>query len=417
MNPQALWRAFSPMGEPPVTIVRASGCQVTADDGVDYLDAVAGLWYCNIGHGRREVAEALRDQILQLDHYPSFGDYQNDVAAELAERLAELSPFAAAKVLFQSGGSDGIESAVKLARQHWVLQGRPEKTLIVSREHGYHGVHGFGTALGGIPRNRAGWGPLDAGSLQVPWDSPDAFRAVIGEHGADRIAAFVAEPVIGSGGVLAPPDDYFPQVRALCDAHDILLVSDAVISGFGRLGNWFGMERWNVVPDIIVSAKGLTSGYVPLSAVIAGERVWRPYYEAGGSAFLHGNTYTGHAAACRAASLTIDIIERENLLERALAIESDLHAWLAATAPALPAVAEVRAGVGAMAAVELAPGLLEAEPDAPRRIARWIRRHHRVIVRPIPRALAIAPPLTITSGELRTAVEALLSGLDHAIPR
>lgn len=413
MGDDYLWRAFSDMRTPAddrSVIARAEGCWVWDTAGRRHLDAVGGLWYCNIGHGRSEMAAAVADQLRTLDTYPAFGDYANDVAVELAARLAELAPTPDVRVLLQSGGSDAVDTAVKLARQHWQLRGQTDRVHVVSRKGGYHGVHGLGTSVGGIAANRTAWGPLDAATGQVERDSVDDLARTFDALGPDRVAAFVCEPVIGSGGVHPPAPGYLEAAADLCQRRGILFVADAVIVGFGRLGTWFGVERWGLRPDLIVLAKGLTSGYLPLGAVLASERIWAPYLAGDtGPVFRHGNTYSGHATCCRAALTNLDIIEREGLLDRGLAIERELDAMLAPLRDH-PAVAEVRS-VGALAAVELDAELLARRTDLPLRLARSAREAG-VIVRPMATSLGIAPPLIVTTEELRLVPAALEHALD-----
>ena len=240
-----------------------------------------------------------------------------------------MAPVDGAAVIFTSGGSEAIDTAGKLVRRYWDVVGRPEKQLLVSREHGYHGMAAFGTSLAGIPLNKAGYGPLVEGIVTVGAHDLDAVEALFAARG-DEIGAFVAEPVIGAGGVIPPEDGYFAGLQQLCRQFDVLLVADEVITGFGRTGAWWGSERYRIEPDLVTFAKGVTSGYVPLGGVIAGARVRAPFWDepVPGAVFRHGYTYSGHAAACAAAMANLDILEREDLIGRVRILEPVLASAL-----------------------------------------------------------------------------------------
>ena len=282
------WHPFADMGavsRAELVIERGEGVHVYDTDGNRYLDATASLWYANIGHGREEIAEAVAAQMRTLEAYSTFGDFGNKPSNELCERLARLAPMEDARVFLGSGGGDAIDTAAKIARRHWFLRGQPERVHLISRTHGYHGTHGFGTSIGGIEANVTNWGPLVPATSAVQWDSLEALEAEILRVGPDRVAAFFCEPVIGAGGVLPPPDGYIQGVADLCAEHGVLLVIDSVICGFGRLGTWFGVERWeDVRPDLITFAKGVTSGYLPLGGVVVSRRGGRPVLRRAGRA-------------------------------------------------------------------------------------------------------------------------------------
>jgi len=266
------WHPFADMGavsQAELLIERGEGVHVFDAEGSRYLDATASLWYANLGHGRADITRAVADQMGRLAAYSTFGDFSNPPANALAARLAALAPMDDAKVFLASGGGDAIDTAAKIARRHWVLQGRPERVHIVSRTNGYHGTHAFGTSIGGIEANTANWGPLIPHTSAVAFDSLPALEQELLRVGPERVAAFVCEPVIGAGGVHLPPPGYIEGVADLCDEHGVLLVIDSVICAFGRLGTWFGIERWpQVRPDMITFAKGVTSGYLPLGGVV-----------------------------------------------------------------------------------------------------------------------------------------------------
>ena len=354
----SLWHGFADMGavtaDGPFIVTRGRGTRVYDDSGREYIDATAGLWFANIGHGRTEVADAVARQLSTLAHYSNFGDVASEITVELAERIAAIAPVPGSKVLFTSGGSDSVESAVKLARRYWVEQGAPDKTIVVGRSRAYHGMHVAGTSLAGIDANGEGYGELMSDTETVAWDDAKSLLGLIERIGAERIAAFIAEPILGAGGVYPPPESYLREVREICRDHDVLFIADEVVTGFGRIGarEWFASSRFGLDPDMMTTAKGLTSGYVPMGALVVAPRVAAPFF-AGGTWWRHGYTYGGHAAAAAAALVNLDIIEREGLLETASRLESDLAAAFAPLAE-LSQVGEVRTGLGAVTAVQLA---------------------------------------------------------------
>src|SRR5918998_1366996 len=244
----AFWHPFADMGavsREELIIDRGEGPWVYDEAGNRYLDGTASLWYANLGHGRAEIADAVAAQMKRIEAYHTFADLGNRPADEVCSRLAEHAPMANAKVFLTSGGGASIEVAANLARRHFVNAGQPERVHLISRTQGYHGTHGFGTSLGGIEPNVTNWGPLVPQTSVVPYDSLEAFEAKILEVGPDKVAAFFCEPVIGAGGVLLPPEGYIQGVADLCAEHGILLIVDSVICAFGRLGTWFGIERWS----------------------------------------------------------------------------------------------------------------------------------------------------------------------------
>lgn len=364
----ALWHGFANMGavekNGAFVVARGDGAYIWDYAGTRYLDATAGLWFTNVGHGRAEIAAAVADQIRRVAAYSTFGDYAIDTTVALAERLAAIAPVDGSKIFFTSGGSDSVDTAVKLARRYWREVGSPAKEIVVARQKAYHGMHVAGTALAGIPGNHDGYGELMPDVATIDWDSGKALLELIERVGADRIAAFFCEPIIGAGGIYLPPDGYLAEVRQICRDHDILFVADEVITGFGRIGGaWFASSRFDLEPDMMTTAKGLTSGYVPMGAVFVAPRVAEPFFDPAGEAWWrHGYTYMGHAAAAAASMANLDIIEREGLLDSAARLEAALHEKFAPLAEH-PAVAEVRSGLGAVTAVQLvdagaAPGLV-----------------------------------------------------------
>jgi len=417
MTPTRFWHPFSDMAavrDDLFTVARAEGVWLWDDRGERYLDATASLWYSNVGHGRPEIADAVREQLLTLDAYSTFGDYANEPSETLARRLADCSPLDDARVFLTSGGGDSIDTAAKIARKHFAALGQPERVVLLSRANGYHGTHGFGTSIGGIEANRAGYGPLVEQTALVAWDSIDALSETIERIGPERIAAFFAEPVIGAGGVLPPPDGYLEGVAALCREHGIMFVADAVICGFGRLGTWYGVERWGIEPDMITFAKGVTSGYQPLGGVVASGEVAAPFWEQPGNFLRHGATYAGHPAACAAAHANLDILERDGLLERGRTLEGALADVLAPLADH-PLVREVRAGIGLLGAFELEPAALAGGLTVPD-VSLEMRRRG-VLTRPLGSSVAVSPPLTVEQAELELIGETARAALDAILDR
>lgn len=407
----SFWHPFADMAavsKSELVIERGEGVWVFDSDDNRYFDATASLWYANIGHARSEVADAVNAQLRKLEAYHTFGDFTNPPADAVCDRIAALAPVDDAKIFLTSGGGDSIEVAAKLARRHFVNLGQPERVHLISRTYGYHGTHGFGTSLGGIEPNVTNWGPLVPQTSTVPYDSLEALEQEINRVGSDKVAAFFCEPVIGAGGVLLPPDGYIQGVADLCDEHGILLVIDSVICAFGRLGTWFGIERWpDVRPDMITFAKGVTSGYIPLGGVVVSGKIADPYYTQGGLMFRHGATYAGHPAACAAALAVLDIYEAEQLIPRGQELEQPLADGLATLADH-PAAAEIRSGLGFLAAIGVSP---DADAGAPARLVAGARAKG-VLVRAVVGGVAMSPPLTTEQAHLDLLVEGLRAGLD-----
>jgi putrescine aminotransferase len=390
-----------------VTVVRGEGATVWDDAGNAYLDAIASLWYCMVGHGRPELADAAAAQLRRLESYQTYERYTSPPAEELAGRVAALSPLDGAKVYFTAGGGgDAVDTAAKLARAYWAAMGAPDKHVIVSRQLAYHGSNAYGTSLGGMAALVEPYGRLVPEVEQVPWNDADALAETIDRIGAGRVAAFIAEPVVGAGGVMLPPEGYLDAVQRICRERDVLFIADEVITGFGRLGEWFGSERLGIQPDLITCAKGITSGYVPLGAVIASERIAEPFWAEGTEhVFRHGYTYSGHSTACAVALANIDVLERERLVERVRDLEPVLESALRPL-ESHPLVAEVRAGLGLLAAVELADGSkLNQVVDEARARGVLLRGLRGV-------ALQISPPYVITEDEITTLAGVIGESLD-----
>jgi adenosylmethionine-8-amino-7-oxononanoate aminotransferase len=385
-----------------VTIVRGEGARVYDSTGKGYVDGMASLWYCNVGHGRTEIADAIRAQASTLAAYSTFDPFTNEPADRLADRLTGISPMPGARVFFTDSGSESVDTAIKLARVTHQLAGDHDRTMIISRNRGYHGVAYGGTSAQGIPPNREGWGPLVEGVVQVPADDVEALAGFFAEHGS-RIAAFITEPVQGAGGVYPPDPGYLETVRRLCDQHGALLIFDEVITGYGRLGSWFAAHHFGVTPDLTTFAKGITSGYVPLGGVFVGARV-REALEADPAYILrHGFTYSGHPTACAAAHANLDILEREGLVERASAVGQRLGSGLQALA-ADGVLAGVR-GVGAIWSVQVPEG--HEANDVRIRLLEL-----GVISRAIGTdTLPFCPPFVATDADIDQIVDALATAL------
>ena len=383
----------------PLVVDRGQGAWIWDVDGKRYLDGTCGLWQCAVGHGRAELAAVAARQMEHLEFFSSFGDYTNVPAIALGERLCELAPPGIARVFFTNGGSEGVETALKLARFAHAHSGHPERTEIVSRDQAYHGVGSASLAATGMPALKDKMGPLPSGFHHVAsqqarrWDH-DATDRLIGdlerrieEIGPERIAAFIGEPILGVGGMVPPPEGYWPRVQAILRRHGILLILDEIVTAFGRTGSWFAAERYGLEPDLIVTAKGLSSGYVPMGAVLVGRRVMEL---ADGGTFLHGFTYNGHPVGAAVALENLAIIEREGLPARARAVGARLLHGLRPL-EALDHVVEVR-GEGLMLGVEI------DEPSRAAHIAAECRRTG-LIVRAAGPAIVLSPPLVISDEE------------------
>jgi adenosylmethionine-8-amino-7-oxononanoate aminotransferase len=391
----------------PIVWARGEGALLWDDQGNRYIDGTCGLWQCAVGHGRAELADVAAEQMRALEFYASFWDFSNEPSIRLAAKLAELSPPGLDHVFFTNGGSEGIETAIKLVRLAWHAQGSPERNVILSRKAAYHGVGSASLAATGIPPLKEGFGPLPDGfvHLSTPTrsssgDDLDAeLVRTIDEIGAERIAAMVGEPVLGVGGMIPPPEGYWPRVQEVLRAHGILLVLDEIVTAYGRTGHWFAAERYGLDPDAIVTAKALTSGYVPMGAVLVHDRLVAML---DGTQLRHGFTYNGHPVGAAVALANLAIIEREGLLARAVEIGGRMLEGLK-PAEELDAVAEVR-GVGAMLGIELA-GDRDGAP-----VAAGARRNG-VIVRASGQKIVLSPPLVIELEQADRIVEVLLAEL------
>jgi putrescine aminotransferase len=410
-------------------ITRAHGVWLHDVDGRDFLDAFSGLWNVAIGYGRREIADAVYTQMLELPYYNNFFKSTTIPAIELAELLSELAP-GFNRTFFTNSGSEGNDTIIRMVRHYWMLRGKPEKTHFIARRNGYHGSTIGGASLGGMaPMHRQGGLPIP-GIVHVPqpwwWgeggdSSPAEFglwaARQVGEAidriGAEHVGAFIGEPVQGAGGVIVPPDTYWPEVQKICRERDVLIVSDEVICGFGRLGTWFGCQHFGVTPDLMTIAKGLTSGYLPMGGVMVSDAV-ADVLSAGGD-FNHGYTTSGHPACAAAAIANLGIMRRENLVQR---VRDVIGPYLAARWMALadhPLVGEARM-VGLIGALELTPDKpARAKFPKPGEVGTFCRDaayREGLILRATGDCMLIAPPFVLTEAEADILIERTRSALD-----
>jgi putrescine---pyruvate transaminase len=404
MTSSALLHPFADPAKPEgdfVKIVRAEGTTLWDDTGKTYLDAMASLWFCQIGHGNREMVDAIGTQLAQLDSHHIFDPFTHQPAIDAAEAIRSVSPMPDGRVFLGSSGSEAVDTALKLMRQFHRLNGDPDRQVLLRRTRGYHGTNWGGTTAQGIEPNRDGWGDLVPHFVEIdPDDIEDAAR-VFAEHG-DRIAGVITEPIQGAGGVFPPSDGYLEGLRRLTEQHGALLCFDEVISGFGRTGSWFASQTYGVTPDLITFAKGVTSGYQPLSGVVVGRRV-ADAFESSDAMLRTGYTYSGHPAACAAGVTNIAIIERDGLVARATEIGERFEAAFAALTR--DGVIAGHRGTGAVQAA-----LLHADGIGTRR--RMLEGG--VVVRPIGEALAFCPPLTSTDAEIDTMIDVMVASIHPA---
>jgi putrescine aminotransferase len=412
-------------------ITRADGVYIYDADGRKILDGMSGLWCVNAGYGRDELVDAAAAQMRELPYYNNFFQCAHPPAIELATLLKEVSPPQFNRVFFAGSGSESNDTIVRLVRRYWDLLGQPERHTIISRENAYHGSTVAAASLGGMkPMHQQGGLPIP-GIVHVDqpyWFGsdrslpPDEFGLLaaaslenkINELGADKVAAFIAEPVQGAGGVIIPPDSYWPEVQRICDEYGILLISDEVITGFGRLGEWFGADYFGIKPDLMPFAKGVTSGYLPLGGVMISDRIADVLIDKGGE-FYHGYTYSGHPAACAVAIANVRILQRENLVER---IKNDIGPYLQERWQKLedhPLVGESRM-VGLMGALELVRSkeTLQRfdEKQGVGTICRDFLVDNGLVMRAVGDTIVAAPPFVLTHEEADEMIEIAWRCLD-----
>jgi putrescine aminotransferase len=397
--PKAFLHPFAkPTREEFIRIVRGEGALLYTADGHELIDGMASLWYCTIGHGRREMADAISQQVATLESYSCFDPFTTEPAEQLAEKLREIGPIPGARVFFTGSGSESIDTVMKLARIAHVQAGQGHRKLIISRVRGYHGTAYGGTSAQGIAPNRENFGPFVDEVVQVPADDVEALATLMTQRG-NEVAAIIAEPVQGAGGIYPAQDGYLESLRKLCDQHGAYLVFDEVITGFGRLGTWFAAHHYGVTPDFVTFAKGVTSGYQPLGGVFVGPRPTAAL-ESNPDFFLrHGFTYSGHTTACAAALKNLEIIEREGLVARALHVGNRLSSGLQALADD-GSIDHVR-GLGAMWAAGL-----RADQNA--MAMRDVMYDHGVICRALNAdSLLFCPPLVTSDEQVDRIVDAV----------
>ena len=350
----------------PLVVVEGRGAMLQAADGREYIDGLSGLWNVNVGHGRAELADAASAQMRRIAFASAYIGATNEPAVRLAEKIVRHAYANSAAVYFTTAGAESNESSFKFARYYWKIKDKPAKTKIISRIHAYHGVTLAAMSATGMAAYHKMFGPLVPGFIQVQppyayrWagneepgiGAADAVEKAILAEGPDTAAAAIAEPVMGAGGVIVPPPSYFPRLREICDRHDVLLIADEVITGFGRTGRWFALGHWGIEPDLVSFAKGVTSGYLPLGGVIASKRVHEAIESAPADRkFMHAATYSGHPACCAVGLRNVEIIESEGLVARAAEMGRRLLVRLEELRD-LPVVGDVR-GLGMMCGVEL----------------------------------------------------------------
>ena len=416
-------------------IREAKGIWLTDSDGGQLLDGMAGLWCVNIGYGRHELAEAAARQMKELPYYNSFFQTSHVPVIELAAKLAELVPGDLNHTFFASSGSEANDTNIRLVRRYWELKGKPEKTIFVARKNGYHGSSMGSASLGGMAAMHA------QGGLPIPdilhigqpnWyaeggeESPEDFglararelEAAIEEHGADRIAAFIGEPIQGAGGVIVPPSTYWPEIERICRANDILLIADEVICGFGRTGNWFGHETVGISPDMITIAKGLSSGYQPIGGSVVSDEIAEVL---GRDEFTHGYTYSGHPVACAVARENLRIMEEEKLVDhvRDTAAPYLKSVWTGFADHPLVGEASIS---GMMASLALSPDKaaragFKAGPGTGGLIGRDFAFANGLVMRHVYDRLVISPPLILTTEDIDTLAARVEKTLDQTLAK
>ena len=434
LQPASSIRALLDKG--PDIICSAKGCTVTDTDGRELLDAVAGLWCVNAGYGREDLADVMREASVKLAYYHTFSNASNPWQIALAEKLISIAPGKLSKVFFGNGGSDANDTLMKIAWHYHHLRGKPGKTRFIARDRAYHGTSISTASLTGLGVFHKEFPlPLDFVLRTdcphyyrnaLPGESEAAFcdrmianvAELIEREGADTIAAFFAEPIFAAGGIVEPPQDYFPKLQALLKQHDILLVADEVVCGYGRLGSWFGSEQLGIEPDMMASAKGLTSGYFPLSAAFITDDIWAVLRDGtditGG--FYHGYTYSGHPVGCAVALANLEVIENEGMIKLAADNGAYLHQSLKEGLGNNPWVGEIR-GRGLLAGIQLVADKDTRElPPAAEKWPVTVTSRMRglgVIARPLagPATIALSPPLIISRAEIDRTVSALADSI------
>ena len=378
-----------------INIVSAKDCTLVDDQGKQYIDAMASLWLCQIGHGNAKVINAIKDQLDQLQTYNTFDPFTNGPAAEAAEVIRRVSPHPEGRVFLGCSGSEAVDTALKLSRMFHQRRGDDERQIIIRRTAGYHGVNIGGTSVQGIEPNRIGWGDLLPHVVEIPNDDIEETASLFAQHGSN-VAGVICEPVQGAGGVIMAPDGYLAGLRRLCDQHGSLLIFDEVICGFGRTGEWFASDTFDVKPDMLTFAKGVTSGYLPLSGVITSKELNEELTGDEAAKLMHGYTYSGHPTAAAAAIANIEVIESEGLVDGARRIGQQMEAGF----NALLGDGTINSfrGIGGIWACEIGEDAIPAR-DA--------MIQGGIVCRGIGQALAFCPPLIISDNEIGTIFDTL----------
>jgi beta-alanine--pyruvate transaminase len=402
MSSESLWYPFTPSSGPkPHQIVKGEGKYVFDYLGSRLLDATAGGVACVIlGHGRKEIAEAVKQQLEQLEYYCLFG-YSHPLAEKFSHEIAQRTPGDLNHVFFTNSGSEAVETALKAARAFWYRNNQAQKTKFISLHNGYHGMNLGGISIGGLTENRTTFGPLLSGCSQVPAHDIRLLEEEVKFQNPETVAAVIMEPVQAAGGVYPPPEGYLAEVRELCNLNNILLILDEVVCGWGRLGHWFGGHRYGVVADIMTTAKGLTSAYIPMGAAIVNERIHQNFIGDGNIEFMHGYTYSGHPAACAAGLTVVEILEKEDIISNANSVGRHLQTRMLELADN-KVVKEVR-GEGMLAAIEFD---LEYQIDAVAQVVAGMQ-NNGILVRAQEDHVGIYPPLTFTEEDVDKVVDGL----------
>ncbi len=411
-------------------VTHADGIYFWDSEGRRFLDGMAGLWCVNIGYGQRELAEVAAAQMMELPYYNTFFKTTHPPAAELSKVLADLTPANFNHAFFANSGSEANDTILRMVRHFWHLEGKPEKRTVISRHNAYHGSTTAALSLGGMEsmHKQGGIIPDIAHVAQPYWygeggdmdedafgiQAAKAIEEKILELGADKVGAFIGEPIQGAGGVIIPPKTYWPEVQRICKQYDVLLICDEVICGFGRTGAWFALENFGIEADFITLAKGLSSGYLPISAVMVGDRVMKTFIDKGGE-FYHGFTYSGHPAACAVALKNIEIIRREGLVEK---VRDETGPHLAKALKTLedhPLVGETRS-MGLIGAIELVRDKAKREHfEEPGKVGGICRNHcieNGLVMRAVRDIMVMSPPLVMTTAQIDEMIALARKAID-----
>lgn len=396
---------------PAAIFTEGKGIYLKDLEGKSYIDGMSSLWNVNVGHGREEIAEVAKEQMATLAFSSCFASFSNEPAIRLATKIASLTPGDLNTVFFTSGGSESNDTAIKLARHYWLLKGQPARQKIISRTQSYHGVAMGATNATGIQAFRNFTNSPAPDFHYVYNQSVRDLREMIEALGPETVAAFISEPIQGAGGVNIPPEDYFKEVRKLCDEYGILFIADEVITGFGRTGKWFGMEHYGVVPDMMSFAKGVSSGYAQLGGVVISEKIHETYCQLSKGTLMHGYTYSGHALACQVGLKNIDILEREMLIENAASMGEAMLTGFKALQEKYSFIGNVRT-IGLLGAIELVKnretGELFKTAISPIFVQETMKRG--LILRTVTYeqdTVVFAPPLILSKAELNEMLRIL----------